>query len=86
VVSVFHVPRRAGREQPEAVARRVFGVAKVRSLREGRGLRYGMVGFAFWGGDVVVVATEARIWSGLGDGDWLRKGMTFASTFSTIRT
>jgi hypothetical protein len=35
---------------------------------------------------VVVVATEARIWSGLGDGYWLRKGMIIASTFSTIRT
>jgi hypothetical protein len=35
---------------------------------------------------VVVVATEARIWSGLGDGYWLRKGMIIASNFSTIRT
>jgi hypothetical protein len=32
------------------------------------------------------VATEARIWSGLGEGYWLRKGMIIASTFSNIRT
>ena len=31
VVSVFHVPRRAWREQPESVTSRVFVVAKVMS-------------------------------------------------------
>ena len=60
VVSVFHVPRRARREQPEAVTRRVFGVAKVMSWREGGGLRYGMVESSFSTGDLVVMGKRGH--------------------------
>ena len=85
VVSVFHVPRRAWRGLPEAVTRRVFGVAKVMSWREGGGLRYGMVESSCLTVDLVVVGKRGHgvaCVKGTGSGE----GMTFAFTISTIRT